>query len=59
MSSVAAEDEWPESRMETFEMACGRWSASPTRNIKPRESPAVHLRPTSFSTPLGVSAHFS
>ena len=29
----------------------GRWSTIPTRSIKPRRKPAVHLRPANFSPP--------
>ena len=36
-----------------------RWSASTTRGAKQRKGRAVHLRPTSFSTPRDVSAHFN
>ena len=57
---VGGGEEWPEARMQTFEMASRQMVRDPNEERQASaRGPAVHLHPTSFSTPLGVSVHFN
>ena len=48
---------WPESRMQTFEMACRQMVLEHNEEHQAAQEPGGHLRPTSFSTPPDVFAH--